>query len=182
MVPTKSRQKQVTAASHGPLKPTLERLPDHYLRRMEWLLSAIRRDFYWPEEGSRKAIVQYSIHNQRWSPHALVSHGERDREHDVCLWWRRWKILAQRLANFWSDHVGVVWSSRNSRYRSGRPPTALSHNFWEKDIYLWRWARLVPITQRHLLSWHEYADLGQTASHRAGAKCTSFHNWLPCRF
>ena len=57
MVSAESGQAQVAAAADGPLQPTLERVADHYLWRLEWFLSALRCDIHRSEEGSREAIV-----------------------------------------------------------------------------------------------------------------------------
>ena len=54
LVPAQSRQDEVAAAENGPLEPGLERVPNHHLRRLEWLLSTLRRYFHRFEKRSRQ--------------------------------------------------------------------------------------------------------------------------------
>ena len=60
MVLAEGGQDEAPAASHGSLQLSLERQPDHYLRRLERIPGAVRRHIHRPKEGRRQTQLQHT--------------------------------------------------------------------------------------------------------------------------
>lgn len=95
LVPAEGRQNEIATAAYGPLVASVERQPNHYLWRLEWLFCAIRCHLYRLEKGRRQVELQHSKHNQGRGTDEAIPHIEYHRELDVRFWRWRWQILAQ---------------------------------------------------------------------------------------